>query len=931
MGKCENFYGKYEKFTESCFEKLGQFISKHPKLIMSICIIANLLCLIGFVNISTEDDVEILYTPSESQAYQDRTFLQDLYPDPTTANFESYQLLTFGRYVDVLILSKNKGNIMSQQYVDEINHVDRFIQDSILLYETDGSTLKYSDLCALGPTGCHILGGVVLGTAFQNQFVLNNLTYPFFNSESISPLFGKTQSQNGYMTFTIGVKLRYYLRQNTSKSESWEKSFLNQISNLKTNITDIAYSNSNSLGTELNKATTNDIKYFSLTFTLMMTYACLASASSWLKCNNVANRMNLGFAGVITPILGIGSALGFVSGIGVKFTSIVGVMPFLIIGIGIDDMFLLMSGMAEALHTTDIKEKMEIMLKSSGISITITSFTDLLAFGIGATSAFVSIRNFCIYTGVAVIFCYINQLFFLSPAICLNEKRTLAGRHYMLCCLKLEAENDKKQKNPCMSGKIPTERIDVESFLEKYPKTIAIKILSLLAGKISICILFLAYIAASIYGAVHLKQGLLLYNLVSESSYFHTYSTWDNDYFTTEPVIAMCIKDVQTYSLETTQSRISSIINRAKLDQGIDGSFEINWLNAYKQSPMYDNTSEVNFVNGVQTFLTNSPRFSNDIIFDSTKTKILSSKFYVKSLNIKSTEDQGSLMKRLREISDNAHPSCIFYTPAFIFFEQFVQILPSTLQTVGIALAVMLVVTFLFMPKPLVVCIVALTLVSIIIGIFGFMYYWDLTLSSITMIHLVMSVGFSVDFSVHICHAFLVSRCETDMIGKALDKAGGPVFNAALSSLLGIFMLAFSESYIFQSFGKVMFLVIFFGLLHAAFFLPLLLHGVLSCGNSKNKVDPDTSLEDNKDYNVSVRDRRNNSESYEFFTLDNSKCKSEDSKDKAESNESSEDSKDKAESEQSLEDKKNNVESNESLNDSKDKAESNKALEDKKK
>lgn len=62
-------------------------------------------------------------------------------------------------------------------------------------------------------------------------------------------------------------------------------------------------------------------------------------------------------------------------------------------------MFLLMSGMAEALHTTDIKEKMEIMLKSSGISITITSFTDLLAFGIGATSAFVSIRNFCIYTG----------------------------------------------------------------------------------------------------------------------------------------------------------------------------------------------------------------------------------------------------------------------------------------------------------------------------------------------------------------------------------------------------------------------------------------------------------------------------------------------------------------------------------------------------
>ena len=65
-----------------------------------------------------------------------------------------------------------------------------------------------------------------------------------------------------------------------------------------------------------------------------------------------------------------------------------------------------------------------------------------------------------------------------------------------------------------------------------------------------------------------------------------------------------------------------------------------------------------------------------------------------------------------------------------------------------------------------------------------------------------MSVGFYVDFSVHICHAFSVSRCDTDIMEKALNKAGCPVFNAALSSLVGIFMLAFSESYIFQSIWK---------------------------------------------------------------------------------------------------------------------------------
>lgn len=64
-------------------------------------------------------------------------------------------------------------------------------------------------------------------------------------------------------------------------------------------------------------------------------------------------------------------------------------------------MFILMSGMAGApsLLNASIEDRMKSMLRTSGISITITSVTDLLAFGVGATSVFQSIRTFCIYTG----------------------------------------------------------------------------------------------------------------------------------------------------------------------------------------------------------------------------------------------------------------------------------------------------------------------------------------------------------------------------------------------------------------------------------------------------------------------------------------------------------------------------------------------------
>jgi hypothetical protein len=70
-------------------------------------------------------------------------------------------------------------------------------------------------------------------------------------------------------------------------------------------------------------------------------------------------------------------------------------------GIGIDDVFILLSGLADAksVEYPRVSDKIYFMMKTSGIAITITSITDFLAFLIGATSVFRSVRNFCIYSG----------------------------------------------------------------------------------------------------------------------------------------------------------------------------------------------------------------------------------------------------------------------------------------------------------------------------------------------------------------------------------------------------------------------------------------------------------------------------------------------------------------------------------------------------
>jgi multidrug efflux pump subunit AcrB len=60
-------------------------------------------------------------------------------------------------------------------------------------------------------------------------------------------------------------------------------------------------------------------------------------------------------------------------------------------------------------------------------------------------------------------------------------------------------------------------------------------------------------------------------------------------------------------------------------------------------------------------------------------------------------------------------------------------------------------------------------------------------------------------------------------VSQALDMAGGPILNGAISTIIGVLMLAFSTSYIFFSFFKVMFLVMVFGLIHSLFLLPVIL------------------------------------------------------------------------------------------------------------
>lgn len=137
----------------------------------------------------------------------------------------------------------------------------------------------------------------------------------------------------------------------------------------------------------------------------------------------------------------------------------------------------------------------------------------------------------------------------------------------------------------------------------------------------------------------------------------------------------------------------------------------------------------------------------------------------------------------------------------------------------------MMIVSFIFIPNILCSVWVAFSILSIETGVVGYMALWHVNLDSISMINLIMCIGFSVDFTAHICYAYMSSPAKTsdEKVRDCLYALGLPIFQGAVSTILGMLGLLLANNYLFGVFFKMVFLVVFCGAMHGLFLLPVLL------------------------------------------------------------------------------------------------------------
>ena len=137
----------------------------------------------------------------------------------------------------------------------------------------------------------------------------------------------------------------------------------------------------------------------------------------------------------------------------------------------------------------------------------------------------------------------------------------------------------------------------------------------------------------------------------------------------------------------------------------------------------------------------------------------------------------------------------------------------------------MLIVALVFIPNPACSFWVGFSVISIELGVTGYMAFWDIALDSVSMISLIMCIGFSVDFSAHISYAYMSSSATTPdgRVIDALYQLGYPILQGALSTVVALSGFVFIPSYIFKTFLTMIVLVMLFGTFHGLFLLPVLL------------------------------------------------------------------------------------------------------------
>ncbi|KAI8377569.1 patched family-domain-containing protein [Radiomyces spectabilis] len=519
----------------------GLLCARYPWIVIGAGLLMVSLCSLGWSKFAVERDPINLWVASSSTALAQKQ------------HFDSH-FSPFYRTTQIFFVNKDSAPIMTGERLEHLFNLETEIKH--MKSATNNYTLQ--DVC-FHPNGDLCIVQSVTG---YWQSDINNfdpatwdeeldqcahqpsLCLPEFQQPLKPEMLLGGYSDHQYLdaqTMIVTYVLKNSLdASEAEKAEEWEKTLLKRVlSNLENRPewegVRISYSTESSLEVELNKSSNTDALTVVISYVVMFLYASLALGrftSFQPRRLLVDSKFTLATCGILIVIFSVSTAVGLFSLTGKKITLIIAeVIPFLVLAVGVDNIFILCHEYArreELDEAETVEERVAKTLGRMGPSILLSSLSETIAFGLGTLVTMPAVSSFAIVAAIAIFVDFLLQVTCFVSCMALDARRTQSNRIDCIPCIRIRAP----------------EAIEKEGWLQTVFKVYYAPVILHRKIRYVICLAFLGLFMLALALVPMLPLGLDQRIALPSDSYLVDYFNDLDQYFNIGPPVYFVAHDV---------------------------------------------------------------------------------------------------------------------------------------------------------------------------------------------------------------------------------------------------------------------------------------------------------------------------------------------------------------------------------------------------
>ena len=433
------------QFFERLFYKLGFVLASNPALTILFGLIIPCFLAGGIFNYKLLQRTEELYIPEKSQAFDDLGRAEKHFPS-IRAKAEQFIIKPIDGDGAMDILKVDVFRMVLQIHRN-ITQLPGFRRVCIQNHLKECSIVSPLEVFGYDSTQIHDVTRT-LEQVFRNESVIlsngrqayTNYPYYFgrFEFDFEENKIARAESIHNMYLVQDPVDENIY-----NELDKFDRHYTHYMEKIKAKLHEkgfmLMYTSALGIETSISESALQEVMLIPFAF-MLMTIFCAITLIRFK--NQVGGHFLVAFAGILCLFLGIVSAFGMIMLFGQPYISFAGVLPFLVLGVGIDNIFIIIHAIDRQPASVRGPARVAKALSQIGASITMATSTTIVAFFVSMFTKFPAIRFFCFYAGLSIFFCYVQVLTVFVALLSVDVRRIESKRRdVVFCCTAKVAGN----------------------------------------------------------------------------------------------------------------------------------------------------------------------------------------------------------------------------------------------------------------------------------------------------------------------------------------------------------------------------------------------------------------------------------------------------------------------------------------------------------